>query len=186
MKQENYEIRTYNLECWRYYYLYIYATKFRSHTAMVPDISDPSKSYDLFISYANQDKDEIASPLATALDADGLSVWFYDFEIHIGDNLERKINQGIIQSQFAVVIISPSYIINERWARYEWGKIQQRNEIKILPVWHRIDENDLRYSYRYSELTKYHAIKTSDHSIDEIAEKIVRKVRKQKYGRSDS
>ena len=179
MKNRNYKIKTYNLEYWRYYYLYNYAMKFNSHVTRMPDISESLKNYDAFLSYSHRDKSQIASPLATALKKKNeLLIWFDDFEVNIGDNLETEINQGIIQSQFAVVIISPSYIANEGWAYYEWKGIQQRNvygKIEILPVWHGVSASQLIDVY--PTFTVDYALNTSDNTIDEIAEKIARKVR---------
>src|SRR5680860_389784 len=42
--------------------------------------------HDVFISHATEDKDEIVRPLATALAAKGLRVWYDEFELRIGDS----------------------------------------------------------------------------------------------------
>ena len=70
---------------------------------------DSDDYFDVFISHATEDKEEVARPLAVALDAEGLRVWYDEFELKIGDSLHRKIDNGIARSRFGVVIISPSF-----------------------------------------------------------------------------
>ena len=48
---------------------------------------------DVFISYASEDK-EVARALADALIALGLSVWFDEYELRVGDSLSRKIDEA--------------------------------------------------------------------------------------------
>ena len=50
---------------------------------------DYDKEYDVFISHASEDKEEVARPLAEALRKNGLSVWYDEFELKIGDSLRR-------------------------------------------------------------------------------------------------
>ncbi len=67
------------------------------------------RSWDVFISHAWEDKAEIARPLYEALTGFGVSVWFDEGELRIGDSLRRKIDQGIANSAFGVVILSSSF-----------------------------------------------------------------------------
>jgi hypothetical protein len=46
--------------------------------------------YDVFISHASEDKEEIALPLAHRLQKLGLKVWLDRFEISIGDSIRRS------------------------------------------------------------------------------------------------
>ncbi|MGH3776791.1 MAG: toll/interleukin-1 receptor domain-containing protein [Pseudonocardiaceae bacterium] len=63
------------------------------------------KDWDVFISHASQDKDEIVRPLAIALQEQSLRVWYDEFELRIGDSLRRKIDQGIARSAFGIVVL---------------------------------------------------------------------------------
>lgn len=65
--------------------------------------------YDVFISHATEDKEEIVRPLATALVVRGLRVWYDEFELRIGDSLRRKIDAGLANSRFGVVVLSPNF-----------------------------------------------------------------------------
>jgi hypothetical protein len=52
-----------------------------------PTVEAPDgRTFDVFISHASEDKDEIVRPLATALQSSGLSVWYDKFELRIGDS----------------------------------------------------------------------------------------------------
>ena len=62
--------------------------------------------YDVYISHASEDKEDVVTPLADALQEGGLSVWYDDFELGIGDSLRQKIDSGIASSRFAIVVLS--------------------------------------------------------------------------------
>jgi hypothetical protein len=53
-----------------------------------------SREFDVFVSHASEDKDDVVRPLAQALQARGLEVWYDEFELRVGDSLRRKIDQG--------------------------------------------------------------------------------------------
>ena len=67
------------------------------------------QTWDVFISHAGEDKDDVARPLAEALRAAGVSVWLDALELRIGDSLRRKIDQGIRSSRFGVVVCSTAF-----------------------------------------------------------------------------
>ena len=97
---------------------------------------EPSKYYDVFISHATEDKDEVARPLANALTAEGLQVWYDEFELRIGDSIRRKIDSGLARSRFGVVIISP-FFFAKNWPQYELDGLVTREmtgQQEILPL----------------------------------------------------
>jgi len=51
--------------------------------------------FDVFLSHASEDKDTIARPLYQALTAAGVSVWFDEAVLKLGDSLRRKIDEGL-------------------------------------------------------------------------------------------
>ena len=65
--------------------------------------------YDVFLSHASEDKDDVARPLALRLQELGLRVWFDEFELRIGDNLVAKLNAGINGSRFGILILSEDF-----------------------------------------------------------------------------
>src|SRR5262249_3522295 len=64
--------------------------------------------YDLFLSHASEDKDTIARPLYEALTSRGVTVWFDEAVLQLGDSLRRKIDEGLRVSRFGLVILSPN------------------------------------------------------------------------------
>lgn len=75
----------------------------------------------------------------------GLKVWYDEFELHIGDSLRRKIDQGLAKSRFGIVVISPDFI-RKGWTNYELDSLITRavtdNQI-LLPIWHHISKKEV-------------------------------------------
>lgn len=128
------------------------------------------KQYDFFISHASEDKDEIVRSLADALIRSGFKVWYDEFELTIGDSLRKKIDAGLINSRFGIVIISPSFV-KKNWTEYELNGMVARemNGHKvILPIWHKISKYEvLKFS---PTLADKMALNTSIHSTEDIVD----------------
>jgi hypothetical protein len=131
------------------------------------------REYDVFISHASEDKDAVVRPLAHALDAGGLKVWYDEFEMKIGDSLRRKIDLGLAKSRFGVVVLSRSFF-RKGWTNYELDGLVTRavsGEQVLLPIWHEITKQEL-LEYSPSLADKV-ARSTGTHTIDEIALEII-------------
>lgn len=63
------------------------------------DSGDSAREYDVFISHASEDKEALVRPLANALKAEGLVVWYDEIELRLGDSLRRKIDRGLAKSR---------------------------------------------------------------------------------------
>ena len=136
------------------------------------DLINSDDYFDVFISHATEDKEEVARPLAIALDAEGLRVWYDEFELKIGDSLRRKIDTGVASSRFGVVIISPSFFAKE-WPQYELdGLVTKAGTGKqvILPLWHNITRSEI--IAHSPTLADKLARSTSQFTIDQIATEI--------------
>ncbi len=133
---------------------------------------DLEKEYDVFISHASEDKDAVARPLAEALKNNGLSVWYDEFELKIGDSLRRKIDRGIANSNFGIIVISRDFI-NKGWTNYELDGLITRavnGEQTMLPVWHNVTKREV-IDYSPSLADKL-ARSTTEFTVEEIAEEI--------------
>lgn len=89
-----------------------------------------------FISHASEDKDEVVRPLANALKNLGIKVWYDEFEMRIGDSLRRKIDKGLANSRFGIVVVSRDFI-KKGWTNYELDGIITKavsGEQIILPI----------------------------------------------------
>jgi len=99
-------------------------------------------AWDTFISHASEDKDEVALPLAAALSRAGLTVWLDRQQLVVGDSLRDKINEGLANSRFGIIIISPAFL-NKRFPRNELNSLSAIEDSAgrpvILPVWHNVN-----------------------------------------------
>ena len=84
-----------------------------------------TRSWDVFISYASEDREEVAGPLATNLSGWGLRVWFDQSALRLGDSLRRSIDGGLALSQFGVIVLSPAFL-GKHWPNYELDGLAQR------------------------------------------------------------
>lgn len=132
----------------------------------------PDREWDVFVSHATEDKDEVVRPLAQALQHLGLRVWYDEFELRLGDSLRRKIDGGLARSRFGVVVLSPSFFA-KNWPQYELDGLVTREmtgEQIILPLWHKVSKAEV-ISFSPSLADKV-ARSTTDSTVEEIAAEI--------------
>lgn len=140
--------------------------------------TEPEREWDVFISHASEDKDEVVRPLAESLRGHGLRVWYDEFELSIGDSLRRKIDAGLARSRFGVVVLSHAFF-SKNWPQRELDGLAARESTDvqiILPLWHKMTKDEvISYSPTLADRL---ARSTSDFTIDEIAEEIAEVVRR--------
>jgi hypothetical protein len=139
---------------------------------------DVRPEYDLFLSHASEDKDAIARPLYEALIAEGISVWFDEAVLELGDSLRRKIDEGLAKCRYGVVILSPKFLSKE-WPQRELDGLVARETASgdkaVLPIWHELDRETL---LRYSPPLADRLAGRSEEGIPALVEKIRRVLRK--------
>lgn len=136
------------------------------------DPIEGNKEYDVFISHASEDKDNVVRSLANALKARGVRVWYDEFELKIGDSLRRKIDQGLSKSRFGIVVISRAFI-KKGWTNYELDGLMTKaisGQQTLLPIWHDITKQEV-IDYSPSLADKV-ARNTSQETVEEIADEI--------------
>lgn len=97
--------------------------------------------FDIFISHASEDKDDLVRPLAEQLRQRGLRVWFDETELKLGDSLRRSIDYGLSKSSYGLVILSPDFLKKE-WTQKELDGLVAREDGTtkvILPIWHNLN-----------------------------------------------
>lgn len=156
------------------------ATATSSPTSAAPRTTrskKPEEEWDVFISHASEDKDAIATPLAEALRAKGLRVWYDDFSLRLGDSLRQSIDRGLAHSRFGVVILSARFF-EKHWPQQELNGLATRevnSEKVILPVWHGVGFVEVRnYSVTLADRL---AVQTKD-GLAHVVEKIMEVVGK--------
>jgi TIR domain len=99
----------------------------------------------IFISHASEDKDLIVRPLAHALKARGVAVWYDEFSLRPGDGLRRSIDRGLSECKAGLVVLSPSFFSKE-WPQRELDALfasEIAGRSQIIPIWHKVDFSDV-------------------------------------------
>jgi hypothetical protein len=133
--------------------------------------------YDAFICHASEDKAPFVRPLAHALTALGLKVFYDEFSLKLGDSLSASIDRGLGSSRYGIVIVSRNFM-SKAWPQRELQGLVAREiegRAAILPVWHDVERDEVaEFS---APLADKLAAKTSDGTAEQIALQIVSIVR---------
>ncbi|HEY3319922.1 MAG TPA: toll/interleukin-1 receptor domain-containing protein [Planctomycetota bacterium] len=110
-------------------------------------------SFDVFLSHSSKDK-AVVRPLAKRLRADGLRVWFDEWEINPGDSIPAKIEEGLEHSRMLVLFMSENAFGSD-WASLEYQTFRFRDPInkhrRFIPL--RLDHAPIKGS-----LNQFHYI----------------------------
>lgn len=102
--------------------------------------------YDVFLSYSSKDK-AVVRDIAGRLKADGLRVWFDEWELKPGDSIPAKIKEGLENSRVLVLCIS-EHAFGSDWAQLESGTFRFRDplnkERRFIPL--RLDNTPVKGS----------------------------------------
>lgn len=141
----------------------------------IPTVGIPAQIWDVFISHAWEDKKLFAEPLAKALIAKGIKVWFDIFTLTLGDSLRRSIDRGLSQSQFGIVILS-HHFFQKHWPQLELDGLVAREangKKVIIPIWHNITEKQVR---EYSPILADRIAVSSEKGVNYIVDEICRAI----------
>lgn len=129
--------------------------------------------FHVFISHASEDKDAIARPLADLLIKNDVKVWYDEYELKIGDSLRKSIDKGLNNSDFGIVILSPSFF-NKNWTDYELNSLVTMELVYsrkvILPIWHNVEINDV---IKYSPSLADKLAASTEYGLESVADKIL-------------
>lgn len=139
-------------------------------------MDDVGSQWDVFISHASEDKSTVVRQLFEALTELGVSVWFDEAELTVGDSLSRSIDSGLANSNFGILVVSKNFL-SKKWPEYEYRGLVAKEMATgktILPVWHEVDHEEvLKYS---PTLADKYALSTSELGANELARSILRAV----------
>jgi hypothetical protein len=76
-------------------------------------------AYDVFLSHSDKDE-EVVRALAERLQADGLRVWFDEWEIKPGHSIPARIEDGLERSRVLVLAMS-AHAFGSDWAESVWS-----------------------------------------------------------------
>lgn len=129
-------------------------------------------TWDVFISHAKEDNDEIARPLAKALIDRSLNVWYDENNMMRGYGLVQNIDRGISDSDYGIIIVSKDYIQNN-WTIHEFSIIRYKaveQRKPVFSIWHKVTSSEVQsFSWDIASITAY---KSEDMSIERIADEL--------------
>src|SRR6266516_1350463 len=109
--------------------------------------------FDALLSHSSKDK-AVVRTVAERLRADGLRVWFDEWEIKPGDSIPAKIEEGLEQSRVLVLCMSANAFGSD-WAQLEAGTFRFRDplnkERRFIPL--RLDDAPIKGSNRSAMIT---------------------------------
>jgi hypothetical protein len=98
--------------------------------------SERTKPPRLFISYSTSDKN-FADRLAHDLKIAGFDIWYDSDDIHVGDNILEKIEQGLSECDNMIIILSPpalqSWMVRQELVYFR-NEERRRGRNVVLPV----------------------------------------------------
>ena len=144
-------------------------------------MDDKKPKWNVFICHASEDNDAFVRPLAVALRQLGVSVWYDEFSLELGDSISRSIDRGLSESAYGIVVLSPAFI-GKPWPEYELRGLVSREigeDKVILPIWHGVSRKEvLHFS---PPLADKLAIDTSRIGSQDVSIQILRVVRPDLY-----
>lgn len=109
-------------------------------------LSNQGKESDVFISYVQADSSDYVDRLQSALEVKGIEVWRDKSNMHIGQSMTQKIENGLAKSKLAIVILSPNYL-HKYWTNAELNGIFSKQGITgeqmIIPIWYNVSAEDI-------------------------------------------
>lgn len=148
------------------------------------DATNLSEKWDVFICHASEDKETFVRPLAVALRSLGVSVWYDEFSLQLGDSISRSIDKGIANSKHGLVVVSVAFL-SKRWPEHELQGLVHREiseDTVIVPVWLGVEDRDVA-EFSPSLADKLAIVITYDSDMVDIALRILRVVRPDLYDR---
>jgi hypothetical protein len=97
----------------------------------------------------------------------------------LGDSIRRSIDNGLRQSRFGILVLSPSFF-KKKWPQYELDgltEIEMRGSDKVLlPIWHNVNHEDVM---TYSPALANRKAISSVEGLDNVVAAILRVVKPQ-------
>lgn len=133
-------------------------------------VSHPrGRDYDVFVSYAGADI-KYVKQLVTQMEQQKIRVWFDQNQILCGDPHRVRIDQGLNHSRYTMIVLSPSYIQEERyWTHSEMNAAienESRHQTQLIPIQYHLTLQQIRaYSALLASRKMIDASKTTPRQI---------------------
>ncbi|HTF06236.1 MAG TPA: toll/interleukin-1 receptor domain-containing protein [Bacteroidia bacterium] len=138
-----------------------------------------TRPYDVFISYAVEDKNPVASAIVSALEQRGLRIYFVSDKLAPGVSVLDTVYEGLENSKYCIPVLSRN--CNRTWPAIERNLILRRekklNKPLIFPVRHGITPGEA--SELFPELHDHYA-ESTEQGLDTVIENLYNRIRKRK------
>ena len=131
----------------------------------VPDLRD------IFLCHAWDDREGAANELYNLLVSKGVSVWFSEKDVSLGQPLMRAIDKGLANSRIGLVLVTPAFLARlpkEGIADKELSALLHRNQ--LVPIVHNTTYESLREVSPL--LGSRSGLDTAEESMSDIAAKL--------------
>lgn len=95
------------------------------------------KTRDVFLCHASENKLEVLRPLVSALQQTDVTFWYDEAEIHWGDSVTAKVNEGLRLSRYVLVVFSEAFM-EKSWPQRELDAAlnieASTGEVRVLPL----------------------------------------------------
>ena len=126
---------------------------------------------DIFLCHAWDDRRGVATELHNLLEAQGVSVWFSERDVILGQPFLREIDRGLAKSRTGLVLVTPALLkrVDSRGVSdKELSELIARD--LLIPVVHKTTYDELR---KVSPLlASRNGLDTADDSLTDVAAKI--------------
>ena len=106
--------------------------------------------FDVFVSHADANKEELVNELTTALGKLDIDIWYDANILDWGDNWKLQIANGLKKCRFGIVVISPEFLGRE-WTEKELNELLQRQnetgEKVVLPLLYKMTVEEMKKQY---------------------------------------
>lgn len=142
-------------------------------TSGISLLENQSKEYDVFVSYVQSDSLEYVDKLEISLRDKGVSVWRDKANMVIGQSMTQAIENGLVKSKLAIVVISPNYL-HKYWTNFELDGIFSKQGITgqqmILPIWNNVSAEEI--AAKRPSLANLLAWNVAINTIEDIANEV--------------
>jgi hypothetical protein len=140
------------------------------------------KNWDAFVSHASEDKESFVRPLVEALGRLGVSLWYDEVSLRLGDSLSGSIDRGIAKSRNGIVVVSPAFL-QKKWPEAELHALNTRrieDGLRLLSIWHNVDRPEVAaFSPMLADLW---SLRTAGRSAQDVALAVLAAIRPDLYG----
>jgi hypothetical protein len=101
-----------------------------------------SDRYDLFISYASENRNLVWHFIQVAYRAGIIRFWWDNLSIKVGESIPQEIDSGLLNSRYMVAFLTKEYFA-KYWTKEELDSMRMQSK-RILPIWVEVNSKDVK------------------------------------------